>query len=335
MAASAPNVVLIGAGRMGAIRGRAAVANPRVQLAGVVRSRTDSAATLARALGCGVVTLETALADPAIAGGIIASSTDPHLAFAQASLAAGKAVFCEKPLDLALARLRAAAASFTGGGPPVYVAFNRRFDPHFQRLKARIDSGEIGSLETLHILNHDPAPPPPAFIPTSGGLFRDFAIHDFDTARWLMGEEPVSVFAWASCLVVPAIGAAGDVDTARIVLTTASQRLCVISNSRRSGYGYDQRVEAFGAKGLARVDNPRADTLERWTETGALTAPIAGGFVERYAEAYAREMDHFAAVLAGEIPPATGYEDNVRALALAEAAVRSVAAGARVDLADV
>jgi myo-inositol 2-dehydrogenase/D-chiro-inositol 1-dehydrogenase len=335
MPALAPKVVLIGAGRMGAIRGRAAAANRRIELAGVVQSRTDSAATLARALGCGVVTLDAALADPSIAGVIIASSTDTHLAFAQAALAAGKAVFCEKPLDLALARLRAAAPSFVSGGPPVYVAFNRRFDPHFQRLKARIDSGEIGPLETLHVINHDPAPPPPAFIPTSGGLFRDFAIHDFDTARWLMGEEPISVFAWASCLVDPAIGAAGDVDTARIVLTTASERLCAISNARRSGYGYDQRVEAFGARGMARVDNPRADTIERWNEAGALTAPIAGGFVERYAEAYVREMDHFAAVLAGEVSPATGYDDNVRALALAEAAARSVASGARVSLADV
>ncbi|HXQ11287.1 MAG TPA: Gfo/Idh/MocA family oxidoreductase [Caulobacteraceae bacterium] len=334
MAASALKVVLIGAGRMGAIRGRAAVANPRLHLAGVVQSRTDSAARLAQALGCGVVTLEVALADPSIAGIVVASSTDTHLAFAQASLAAGKAVFCEKPLDLALTRLRAAAPSFTGG-PSVYVAFNRRFDPHFQRLKARIDVGEIGPLETLHVINHDPAPPPPAFIATSGGLFRDFAIHDFDTARWLMDEEPVSVFALASCLVDPAIGAAGDVDTARIVLTTASNRLCVISNSRRSGYGYDQRVEAFGAKGMARVDNPRADTLERWSAAGARLAPISSGFVERYAEAYAREMDHFAEVLAGEVPPATGYDDNVRALALADAAVRSVATGARVNVADV
>jgi myo-inositol 2-dehydrogenase/D-chiro-inositol 1-dehydrogenase len=335
MAASAPKVLLIGAGRMGAIRGRAAAANPRLQLAGVVQSRTDSAATLARLLGCGVVTLDAALADRSIAGVIIASSTDTHLAFAQAALTAGKAVFCEKPLDLVLARLRAAAGGFAAGGPPVYVAFNRRFDPHFQRLKARIDAGEIGPLETLHIINQDPAPPPPAFIPTSGGLFRDFAIHDFDTARWLMHEEPVSVFAWASCLVDPAIGAAGDVDTARIVLTTASERLCVISNSRRSGYGYDQRVEAFGARGMAKVDNPRADTIERWSEAGALAAPIAGGFVERYAAAYAGEMEHFAAVLAGEVPSATGYDDNVRALALAEAAVRSVASGTSVRVADV
>jgi myo-inositol 2-dehydrogenase/D-chiro-inositol 1-dehydrogenase len=335
MAGSASKVVLIGAGRMGAIRGRAAAANPRLQLAGVAPSRSDSAARLAATLGCGVLSWDAALGDPSIAGVIVASSTDTHLGLARAALAAGKAVFCEKPLDLDLARLREAAPSFAAGGPPLYVAFNRRFDPHFKRLKARLDAGEIGALETLHIVNHDPAPPPPAFIPTSGGLFRDFAIHDFDTARWLMGEEPVSVFAWASCLVDAAIGAAGDVDTARIVLTTASGRICAISNSRRSGYGYDQRVEAFGSKGLATVDNPRATTVEQWSDAGALAAPIADGFVARYTRAYAREIDHFADVLAGEAAPASGYDDNVRALALAEAAARSVQTGTRINVADV
>jgi myo-inositol 2-dehydrogenase/D-chiro-inositol 1-dehydrogenase len=335
MAASAPKVVLIGAGRMGAIRGRAAHANPRLDLAGVVRSPDDSAAALAATLGRPVVELDAALAESSVAGVIVASPTDTHLALVQACLAAGKAVFCEKPLDLDLARLRAAAPSFAQGGPPLYVAFNRRFDPHMQRLKARLDSGEVGALETLHIVSHDPAPPPPAFIPTSGGLFRDFAIHDFDAARWLMGEEPTTVFAWASCLVDPAIGAAGDVDTARILLTTASGRICAISNSRRSGYGYDQRIEAFGARGMARVDNPRATTIEGWSEAGALSAPIAGGFAERYAQAYADEMAHFAAVLAGEAKAATGYEDNVRALTLAEAAARSVATGARIEVAEV
>src|SRR5579871_5999446 len=247
MAASARKVALIGAGRMGEIRGRHALANGKLELACIVRGRGDSAARLGARLARPVVGLAEALAEPSIAGVIVATTTDTHLDLVLAALAAGKAVFCEKPLDLDLARLRAAADAFAAGAAPLFVGFNRRFDPHFQRLKARLEGGEIGALESLNIVSHDPAPPPPAFIPTSGGLFRDFSIHDLDTARWLMGEEPVEVFAWASCLVDPAIGAAGDVDTARILLTTASQRLCVISNSRRSGYGYDQRIEAFGA----------------------------------------------------------------------------------------
>ena len=328
-------VAQIGAGRMGTIHGRDAMAHPRLDLAYLIETRTDGAKTLAAELGCGVVSFAEALADPALDGVIVASATDTHLDFTLACLAAGKAVFCEKPLDLDLARLRAHEAAFRGASSPLYVAFNRRLDPHFQALKARIASGAIGTLETLAIVNHDPAAPPPSFIPASGGLFRDFTIHDFDTARWLLDEEPASVFAMADCLVDPAIGAAGDVDTARLVLRTASGRLCAISNTRRSGYGYDQRVEAFGSNGMAMVDNPRLTTLEAWSEAGAATAPIHGGFAARYAEAFRREMDHFAAILAGETDPLTGYEASVRALALAEAAACSVQTGAPVNLEDI
>jgi myo-inositol 2-dehydrogenase/D-chiro-inositol 1-dehydrogenase len=328
-------VAQIGAGRMGAIHGRDARANPRLDLAYLIETRSDGARTLAGELGCGTGTFAEALADVDLAGVIVASATDTHLDFTLACLAAGKAVFCEKPLDLDLARLRANAAAFEGASSPLYVGFNRRFDPHFQALKAQIASGAIGTLETLAIVNHDPAPPPPSFIPASGGLFRDFTIHDFDTARWLMDEEPVSVFALAGCLVDPAIGAAGDVDTARLVLRTASGRLCTISNTRRSGYGYDQRAEAYGSKGMAMADNPRTSTLETWSEAGALAAPIHDGFAARYAAAFRAEMDHFAAVLAGEADPVTGYQASVRALALAEAAGRSAQTGAPVALGDI
>jgi myo-inositol 2-dehydrogenase/D-chiro-inositol 1-dehydrogenase len=328
-------VAQIGAGRMGAIHGRDARAHPRLDLAYLIETRSDGARTLAGELGCGTATFAEAQADVDLAGVIVASATDTHLDFTLACLAAGKAVFCEKPLDLDLARLRANAAAFEGASSPLYVGFNRRFDPHFQALKAQIASGSIGTLETLAVVNHDPAPPPPSFIPGSGGLFRDFTIHDFDTARWLLDEEPVSVFALAECLVDPAIGAAGDVDTARLVLRTASGRLCTISNTRRSGYGYDQRAEAYGSAGMAMADNPRTSTLETWSEAGALAAPIHDGFAARYAAAFRAEMDHFAAVLAGEADPVTGYQASVRALALAEAAGRSVQTGAPVALGDI
>ena len=335
MPRAALKVALIGAGRMGAIHGRDAAAHPCLDLTYLIETRSDGARTLAAELGCGVATFAEALADPELAGVIIASATDTHLDFALACLAAGKGVFCEKPLDLDLGRLRSNATSFAVATAPLYVGFNRRFDPHFQALKTEISSGAIGTLESLQIVNHDPAPPPPSFIPASGGLFRDFTIHDFDTARWLLGEEPVSVFAWAGCLVDPAIGAAGDVDTARIVLTTASGQLCAISNTRRSGYGYDQRAEAYGSKGAAMAGNPRISTVEAWSEAGALAAPIHDGFAARYAEAFRGEMDHFAAVLAGEAAPITGYDASVRALALAEAAGRSVKAGAPVAVEDI
>ena len=186
---------------------------------------------------------------------IVASSTNTHLDYTLMAAEAGKPVFCEKPLDQDLVRARAAAAKLDALGARVLLAFNRRFDPNFAALQSRLAEGAVGALETLHIVSHDPAPPPVGYLATSGGMFKDMVIHDFDMARWLLGEEPTQVFASTSCLVDPAIGAAGDVDTAKTILRTASGRICVISSSRRSGYGYDQRIEAFGAKGMIRAQN--------------------------------------------------------------------------------
>jgi myo-inositol 2-dehydrogenase/D-chiro-inositol 1-dehydrogenase len=185
----------------------------------------------------------------------------------------------------------------------------------------------VGTLESLQITSHDPAPPPVAYIRTSGGLFKDMAIHDFDMARWLLGEEPTEVFSSASCLVDPAIGAAGDVDTAKTLLKTASGRLCVISNSRRSGYGYDQRIEAFGSRGLVRVDNVLESSVSVWADAGMASDTLQNFFLDRYAEAYRRELAHFAEILAGKTRPSVGYTDAVAALALAEAAGASARSG--------
>ena len=328
-------VALVGAGRMGVIHGRNAAASPRLNLAYLIEPRAEIAGPMASELCCEVATLADALADPDLAGVLVASSTDTHLDLAIQCLRAGKAVFCEKPLDLELAKLRQHEAELGSIAAPLYVAFNRRFDPHFQALKARLASGALGTLETLQLISHDPAPPPPSFIPTSGGLFRDFTIHDFDMARWLLEEAPTEVFAWASCLVDPAIAAAGDVDTARVVLRCASGRLCVISNTRRSGYGYDQRAEAYGSAGMAMAGNPRTSTVERWTEAGALAAPIFAGFPARYAQSYRAELDHFADVLAGAATPLTGFAASLGALVLAEAARRSIETGSPVRVGDI
>jgi myo-inositol 2-dehydrogenase/D-chiro-inositol 1-dehydrogenase len=321
----------IGAGRMGGVHLRNAAANPRLDLAFVVDPRPD-VDELAAAHGAQPATMEAVLADPSVRGVIIASSTDLHLDHVLACMAAGKAVFCEKPLDLDVGRLRAAETTLAEPAEPLLVAFNRRFDPHFQRLRRILADGAIGDLETLQIVNHDPAAPPAHFIPTSGGLFKDFTIHDFDMAAWLMPEPIVEVFAWASCLVDPAIAEAGDVDTARVLLRDAKGRLCVISNTRRSGCGYDQRIEAFGSGGMAVADNPVLDTVQIWREPGAGGAPLYPGFMTRYAEAYRAELDHFADVLDGKAQPETGYAASLAALALAEAAAESVAQGAPVRL---
>jgi len=317
-------VVLVGAGRIGRIHARNAALNPRLELAGVVDAIDASAQALATEWHSRAITLDTALADPSIAGVIIASSTSTHLDYCLRAAEAGKAIFCEKPIDQDLERARGAAPQLSKAR--LLLAFNRRFDPNFRALKARLDSGAIGHIESLQITSNDPSPPPPAYVAVSGGLFKDMAIHDFDMARWLLGEEPVEVYATGSCLVDPAIGELGDVDTARTVLKTASGKLCVISNSRRSGFGYDQRIEAFASAGMVRADNVTESTVEIWSEAGVAADRFQNFFLDRYAEAYRAEMDHFADILDGSFP-AVGYTDGVAALALAEAAAKSMRTG--------
>ncbi|GAB2507090.1 inositol 2-dehydrogenase [Pseudoxanthomonas sangjuensis] len=322
-------IVLIGAGRIGRIHGRNAAANPRVELAGVVDVVDAAAQALAKEHGVPVRTLDDALADESVAGVIVASSTDTHLDYSLRAAAAGKAVFCEKPIDQDLTRAKSAAKELARAR--LLLAFNRRFDPNFQALKAKLDSGAVGRLESLQITSNDPAPPPPSYVAVSGGLFKDMAIHDFDMARWLLGEEPVEVYASGSCLVDPEIGKLGDVDTARTVLKTTGGRLCVISNSRRSGFGYDQRIEAYASAGMVRADNVLESTVQAWNENGAAADKFQNFFLDRYAEAYRREMEHFADILDGAAP-SVGYADGVAALALAEAAAESSRSGKVVRL---
>jgi myo-inositol 2-dehydrogenase/D-chiro-inositol 1-dehydrogenase len=323
-------IALIGAGRIGRIHAANAAAHPGLRLSHVVDPLADAAQDVARETGAKVATLDAVLGDASVAGVIVASATDTHLDCCLAAHAAGKAVFCEKPIDMDLARARAAADKLAGAR--LFLGFNRRFDPNFRALKTRLAEGAVGALETLQITSNDPAPPPAAYVRVTGGLFKDMAIHDFDMARWLLGEEPTEVFAWGSCLVDPAIGAAGDIDTARTVLKTASGRLCVIANSRRSGFGYDQRIEAYGAAGMVRADNVLESTVQVWGEAGARADRFQNFFLDRYREAYRLEMAHFADILDGIVPPSVGYADGVAALALAEAAARSLQSGLPVTL---
>jgi myo-inositol 2-dehydrogenase/D-chiro-inositol 1-dehydrogenase len=327
------NVAIVGAGRIGQIHGRNAAGSAELKLKYVVDPNRAAAEALANQTGALVVDLDAVLGDASISGVIIASATNAHLDQALSAAAAGKAIFCEKPLDLDLARARKAGPQLSGA--TLLVGFNRRFDPHFSALKTRIESQAIGKLESLNIVSHDPAPPPISYIRVSGGLFKDMAIHDFDMARWLLGEEPMEVFASASCLVDTAIEAAGDVDTARTLLRTESGRLCVISNTRRSGYGYDQRIEAFGSAGTVRADNVLMSTVSTCTERGSAGDALQNFFLERYAEAYRREMRHFVDILRDKETPAVGYRDGVASLVLAEAAALSVRRNAPVRVSSI
>jgi myo-inositol 2-dehydrogenase/D-chiro-inositol 1-dehydrogenase len=314
-----------GAGRIGAIHaGNVAAAGAR--LAYVVDVNQDAAAALAQRHGARVATADAALADPAVQAVIIASSTDTHADLLERAAKAGKTIFCEKPIDLSMERADRCVAAVKATGAQVLMGFNRRFDPSFAALKRGIDSGAIGPVELVQITSRDPGPPPLEYVRVSGGLFRDMMIHDLDMARFLLGEEPVEIFATASCLVDPRIAEAGDVDTAMVTLRTASGRLCQISNSRRAVYGYDQRIEVLGARGMLEAGNLKPTTVVASTRDGVVADKPLHFFLERYADAYRAELRHFLDVCAGTATPAVGVEDGRRALQLAEAANESLRA---------
>lgn len=323
---------LVGAGRMGSLHAGNAAASPRFDLAWIADHDADAASALAAETGASQSDYDSILADPSVKGVIVASSTSSHLENVLAAVRAGKAVFCEKPLSLDADTLAAALPEIEALGVPVFIAFNRRFDPHLAGLKARLDAGDVGRAETVHIVNHDPATPRIDFIPRSGGLFKDFTIHDFDTAAWLLDDSFVEIFAAGACLIDAQIGELGDIDTAKLILRTSGGVLCMISNSRRTGYGYDQRVELFGSNGALKVDNVYARHVGRLREDGEKRAPFPFSFAERYAEAYVAELNHFADVLDGTASPSTGPRDSLRALRLADAAEESARTNAPVRL---
>jgi myo-inositol 2-dehydrogenase / D-chiro-inositol 1-dehydrogenase len=325
-------IAMLGAGRIGKIHARNIAANPRCRLVAVADAIADSARSLAESLGAEASTDAAAtLARGDVDAVVIGTPTDTHVDLMLAAARGGKAVLCEKPVDLDISRADAAAAEITRLGAKVMVAFNRRFDPSAAALKRAIDAGEIGAVRQVVITSRDPAPPPLSYIASSGGIFRDMMIHDFDMARWLLGEEPAEVAAVASCLIDPAIGKAGDYDTLMVVLQTASGRQCHINNSRHCVYGYDQRMEVFGAEGMLLNDNLRPTTLRRYgtAETEA-REPLLNFFLERYADAYRLELDAFVeAVEAGRPMPVT-VADGRQALRLADAALESATTGRRV-----
>lgn len=318
------SIALIGAGRIGKVHGANVQRHPELSLKYVVDHIATAAESLADSLNSKAVDLETALNDPDIAGVIVASSTDTHLDISLRAAKANKAIFCEKPLDLDTDKATRATKALEDLNAIFFIGFNRRFDPHFKHLKSCIDQGQIGAVETIHITSHDPSPPPVSYVTVSGGLFKDMAIHDFDMARFLLGEEPTEVTAIGGNLIDEEIEAAGDVDTAKTILRTSSGKLCVISNSRRSGYGYDQRVEVFGSKGRAKVDNIRGSTIQTYNNECVQASPLLDFFLERYAEAYESEIEHFHQILEGITHPDVTAKDGLLALKIADAAALSL-----------
>ena len=326
------NIGLLGAGRIGNVHAKSITANADSRLVAVSDVNEAAAQKLAQAYGAQARSSQEIIADPSIDAVLIATSTDTHSDLIEAATAAGKAVLCEKPVDLSLARARACQAAAAKHGRPVMIGFNRRFDPNFASLKAQFDAGAIGKGELLSITSFDPAPPPVAYVKVSGGLFRDMAIHDFDMACWLYGATPKAVTAVGTSIVDPAIGAAGDVDTAIITLHFADGRLAVIKNSRRAVYGYDQRIELLGATGLLQAGNVLENTVSKITTDGAISAKPEYFFLERYMRSYEAEWNAFVKAVQTKTALPVTLDDGVNALAVAEAATLSAKTGQTVQL---
>ena len=326
------DIAVIGAGRIGQIHAWNLCRHPGAKLRCIVDVSAAAAAALAERCATVTASLESVLADDSIEAIVIASSTDTHAELIAAAAKSRKAIFCEKPLDLDVATAKNSLRVVAAENVLLCVGFNRRHDPSFNRLKDDVVAGLIGDVEVVSITSRDPAPPPGEYIARSGGLFRDMMIHDFDMGRWLLGEDPVEVFAAGSNLVDPAIGAAGDVDTAIAMLRTASGRLCQITNSRRCTYGYDQRIEVFGSGGMVRAANQRETLVETANQDGFARDPALPFFLERYADAYRIQLDRFLRAVNGEQIELPGGDDGLRALQIADAAQRSCESGAPVAL---
>jgi myo-inositol 2-dehydrogenase / D-chiro-inositol 1-dehydrogenase len=323
---------VIGTGRIGRIHAGNVLASKNATLVAVADALPKVAKTFADETGARAASAEAILAAADIDAVMICSPTDTHADLIECATKAGKAVFCEKPVDLDAARIRRCLKTVEKTGMPLMIGFNRRFDPNFAALQARVASGEIGSVEIVTIISRDPGPPPIDYVKRSGGLFRDMMIHDLDMARFLLSEEPIEVHAVGSSLVDAKIGKAGDVDTAAVLLKTMSGRIAQISNSRRATYGYDQRIEVHGAKGMLRAGNVHETTVELATAAGFRAAPVQNFFLERYAAAYRAELAAFIAAIKTGIAPTPSGEDGLRAQILADAATKSANSGKPVRL---
>ena len=325
---------LLGAGRIGQTHANAITHVVGAQLVAVADPVTEAVAAITDKTQARAVSPEEVFDDPAIDGVILATPTDLHADQIERAAAAGKAIFCEKPIDLNINRACEAVSAAEQAGVALMLGFNRRYDPSFARMITEIRQGRIGAVELVQITSRDPAPPPLSYIAKSGGLFRDMMIHDFDLARCLMGEEFIAVNATGSALVDEAIGTAGDVDTASATLRTASGRICTITNSRRAVYGYDQRIEVHGSYGMLSAGNPLATTVSCGTKNGFTSAPLSDFFMDRYAVAYRREIEAFCALVSGEPVVYPTGRDGIAALALADAAQQSVSSGGFVSVAE-
>ncbi len=320
-------VGVIGAGRIGALHIQHIVQDiPDVELVTICGLNRAVSKVLAKQLNVSTVTNDAALlfADSSIDAVLICSSTDTHARFCQQAAAAGKHIFCEKPIDLDLCRIDETLSIVDKAGVKFQVGFNRRFDQNFRRMREAIVSGQLGEPHLLRITSRDAAPPSIDYIKVSGGLFLDMTIHDFDMARYLIGDEVAEIYAIGSVRVDSQIGEAGDIDTAVLSLRFRKGVIGTIDNSREAVYGYDQRVEIFGSLGMLTVGNPSTDTLTFSGREGAKTSLPPYFFVERYKAAFLAELQAFFACIREDTVPLVTGEDGRAPVVMALAAMQSL-----------
>ncbi|TPK19684.1 inositol 2-dehydrogenase [Mesorhizobium sp. B2-5-9] len=331
-------IAVLGCGRIGQMHAANVARHPRSTLAAVFDVNSEAAEKVAAAQGVkAAASAEDIFASDMVDAVLIATATPTHADYIEMAVAAGKAVLCEKPIDLSLARVEACAANIGETKIPIQLGFNRRYDPGHSAARTAMLAGDIGELHQVIITSRDPSLPPRAYLEAAGGLFRDMTIHDFDLARFMLGEEPTEVFALANALIDPALGKELDeVDSAMFILRTASGKQCHINNSRTAVYGYDQRVELIGSAGMLLSDNRKPHELRRFTGTAAeASQPYQFFFLERYQEAFMAEIDGFVDCVEKGAVPLASFEDGRRALILAEAAYKSMKEGRLVRVSEV
>lgn len=332
------NVGIIGVGRIGKVH-TMSINNhlPEVKVKAVTDIFIDQAKAWAEEAGIEKVydSYQDLLADPEIDAVLVCSSTNTHAEISIAAAKAGKHIFCEKPVDLSVKKVEEVIRAAQEAGVKLQIGFNRRFDHNFRKVKELIQSKVIGDLQILKITSRDPGPPPIEYVKVSGGIFMDMTIHDFDMARFLTGSEAEEIYVAGAVMVDPAIGEAGDIDTALITIRFKNGVICTIDNSRKAAYGYDQRVEAFGSKGKVETTNDLPSTAVWSTEEGVFSEKPLYFFLERYMDSFAEEMKQFAdALIENKETPVTGM-DGLLPIKMGLAAKKSVELGRPVKLSEI
>ena len=327
-------IAVIGAGRIGQIHADNFHDHPNANVRLIVDPFEENARRTADRLGANwSMDIEAAFANSSIDAVVICSPTPTHADLLEKAANSGKAAFCEKPIDLDIERVAACERVIDGSDIVVQLGFNRRFDPGHAAIRDEVASGRIGRLQQVIITSRDPSPPPASYVTASGGIFRDMTIHDFDMARFVTGDEVLEVSAQGSCIVTPEIGEAGDHDTIVANLKMRSGAMVTILNSRNCAFGYDQRIEAFGEKGMAQSNNVHNSHATFTTDSFVdAKPPLLAFFQDRYAAAYKLEVDHFIDCLQSKQTPSCAFKDGKAALIIADAATQSAMTGKVVEL---